>query len=180
MQKKPGYVAIKSVDLNKLKKKGLHHPHIVALIDCQETTAHIHLVMEFCELGDLSYFIKKRDTLSRHEATRDMIEKYPNPVAGGLNEVIVRHFLKQLASALEFLRTRNYIHRDVKPQNLLLDPSPLLRSRSQTLDSHGPCRQRRWQKPSAAHRCTWLRRFYDMRNMMRRRICGRLVRFCTR
>lgn len=105
--------------------KGLHHPHIVALIDCQETTAHIHLVMEFCELGDLSYFIKKRDTLSRHEATREMIEKYPNPAAGGLNEVIVRHFLKQLASALEFLRTRNYIHRDVKPQNLLLDPSPM-------------------------------------------------------
>lgn len=138
IQKKPGYVAIKSVDLHKLNKKlkenlyseiqilkGLHHPHIVALIDCQETAAHIHLVMEFCQLGDLSYFIKKRDTLSRHEATRDMIEKYPNPVPGGLNEVIVRHFLKQLASALEFLRTRNFIHRDVKPQNLLLDPSPL-------------------------------------------------------
>lgn len=76
-------------------------------------------------MGDLSYFIKKRDTLSLHEATRDMIEKYPNPIVGGLNEVIVRHFLKQLASALEFLRNRNYIHRDVKPQNLLLDPSPL-------------------------------------------------------
>jgi serine/threonine-protein kinase ULK2 len=105
--------------------KGLHHPHIVALIDCQETAAHIHLVMEFCQLGDLSYFIKKRDTLSRHEATKEMIEKYPNPVPGGLNEVIVRHFLKQLASALEFLRNRNFIHRDVKPQNLLLDPSPL-------------------------------------------------------
>lgn len=46
------------------------------------------------------------------------------PAAGGLNEVIVRHFLKQLASAMEFLRDRNYIHRDVKPQNLLLLPSP--------------------------------------------------------
>ncbi|KAI4206461.1 MAG: hypothetical protein LQ346_001087 [Caloplaca aetnensis] len=136
--KKPGYVAIKSVDMNKLNKKlkenlyseihilkGLHHPHIVALIDCQETTAHIHLVMEFCQLGDLSYFIKKRDTLSRHEATADMIRKYPNPPAGGLNEVVVRHFLKQLSSALEFLREGNFIHRDVKPQNLLLDPSPL-------------------------------------------------------
>ena len=54
-----------------------------------------------------------------------MIRKYPNPPAGGLNEVIVRHFLKQLASALEFLRDRNFIHRDIKPQNLLLDPSPL-------------------------------------------------------
>ena len=80
--------------------------------------------MEFCELGDLSYFIKKRDTLSKHPTTADMIRKYPNPAAGGLNEVIVRHFLKQLASALEFLRARNFIHRDVKPQNLLLDPSP--------------------------------------------------------
>ena len=138
MQKKPGYVAIKSVDLHKLNKKlkenlyseihilkGLHHPHIVALIDCQETSAHIHLIMEFCELGDLSYFIKKRDTLSRHDTTADMIRKYPNPAAGGLNEVIVRHFLKQLSSALQFLRARNFIHRDVKPQNLLLDPSPL-------------------------------------------------------
>ena len=81
--------------------------------------------MEFCELGDLSYFIKKRDTLSRHDTTKDMIRKYPNPAAGGLNEIIVRHFLKQLASALAFLRKGNFIHRDVKPQNLLLNPSPL-------------------------------------------------------
>lgn len=72
LQKKPGYVAIKSVDLHKLNRKlkenlyseihilkTLHHPHIVALIDCKEDSAHIHLIMEFCELGDLSYFIKK-------------------------------------------------------------------------------------------------------------------------
>ncbi|KAI9812814.1 MAG: Serine/threonine-protein kinase [Thelocarpon impressellum] len=131
-------VAIKSVHLQKLNKKlkenlyseidilkGLHHPHIVALIDCQESAAHIHLVMEFCQLGDLSYFIKKRDRLASHAATADMMRKYPSPSGGGLNEVIVRHFLKQLASALEFLRARNFIHRDVKPQNLLLNPSPL-------------------------------------------------------
>ena len=105
--------------------KDLHHPHIVSLIDCQETSAHIHLVMEFCQLGDLSYFIKKRDRLSSHPATADMMRKYPAQPNGGLHEVIVRHFLKQLASALEFLRARNFIHRDVKPQNLLLNPSPL-------------------------------------------------------
>ncbi|KAH6672867.1 hypothetical protein B0J14DRAFT_482596 [Halenospora varia] len=130
-------VAIKSVNLSKLNKKlkenlyceieilkGLHHPHIVALIDCRESPTHIHLVMEYCELGDLSYFIKKRDKLGDNPALRDMVRKYPMPAAGGLNEVIVRHFLKQLASAMEFLRDRNYIHRDVKPQNLLLLPSP--------------------------------------------------------
>lgn len=131
------YVAIKSVNLSKLNKKlkdnlsseihilkGLYHPHIVALIDCHETTSHIHLVMEYCALGDLSLFIKRRDTLGDHRYTRDMIAKYPNPPGGALNEVVVRHFLKQLASALKFLRDRNLIHRDIKPQNLLLCPSP--------------------------------------------------------
>lgn len=80
--------------------------------------------MEFCELGDLSYFIKKKNSLNLHETMAETIKKYPNPPGGGLNEVIVRHFLKQLADAMEFLRVKNYIHRDVKPQNLLLDPSP--------------------------------------------------------
>ncbi|KAH7409136.1 hypothetical protein BKA64DRAFT_388271 [Cadophora sp. MPI-SDFR-AT-0126] len=130
-------VAIKSVNLSKLNKKlkdnlyceieilkGLHHPHIVSLIDCRESVSHIHLVMEYCALGDLSYFIKKRDKLADNPALRDMVRKYPMPIAGGLNEVIVRHFLKQLASAMHFLRDRNFIHRDVKPQNLLLLPSP--------------------------------------------------------
>ncbi|CRG90148.1 unc51-like kinase [Talaromyces islandicus] len=137
-QRHRSYVAIKSVNLSKLNKKlkenlcseidilkGLHHPHIVALIDCHESSAHIHLVMEYCALGDLSLFIKRRDTLRDHRYTRDMIIKYPNPTVGALNEVVVRHFLKQLSSALKFLRDRNLIHRDIKPQNLLLCPSPL-------------------------------------------------------
>ncbi|KAF1984607.1 serine/threonine protein kinase-like protein [Aulographum hederae CBS 113979] len=130
-------VAIKSVQLYKLNKKlrenlqseidilkSLHHPHIVALIERRESVSHMHLVMEFCEMGDLSHFIKSRHTLHEHESTADLVRKYPNTAAGGLNEVVVRHFLKQIASALEFLRAKNYVHRDIKPQNLLLVPSP--------------------------------------------------------
>jgi serine/threonine-protein kinase ULK2 len=137
LQPSGALVAIKSVNLSKLNKKlkdnlyseieilkGLQHPHIVALIDCRESTTHIHLVMEFCQLGDLSYFIKKRERLATNIATADMARKYPNPAAGGLHEVVARHFLKQIASALESLRALNLIHRDVKPQNLLISPSP--------------------------------------------------------
>lgn len=79
--------------------------------------------MEYCELGDLSLFIKKREKLATHPATHDMARKYPSAPNSGLHEVVIRHFLKQLTSALEFLRTNNYVHRDVKPQNLLLLPS---------------------------------------------------------
>ena len=80
--------------------------------------------MEYCELGDLSMFIKKREKLITNPATHDMARKYPCAPNSGLNEVITRHFLKQLASALKFLREGNFVHRDVKPQNLLLLPSP--------------------------------------------------------
>ncbi|KAH7143941.1 hypothetical protein EDB81DRAFT_652558 [Dactylonectria macrodidyma] len=133
-------VAIKSVELERLNKKlrenlygeiqilkTLRHPHIVALHDCVESTTHINLIMEYCELGDLSLFIKKRDKLATHPATHDMARKYPSAPNSGLHEVVIRHFLKQLTSALEFLRRNNYVHRDVKPQNLLLLPSQAFR-----------------------------------------------------
>ncbi|KAK0659305.1 Serine/threonine-protein kinase atg1 [Lasiodiplodia hormozganensis] len=138
IKKRELVVAIKSVDTTKLNKKlkdnlsteiqilrNLTHPHIVALIDCKEVPKYIHIVTEFCELGDLSSFIKKRATLADHPATAHMMKKYPNPPVGGLNEVLCRHFLKQIASALEFIHAKNYVHRDLKPQNLLLNPSPL-------------------------------------------------------
>ena len=89
--------------------------------------------MEYCELGDLSMFIKKREKLITNPATHDIARKYPNAPNSGLNEVVTRHFLKQLASALKFLREGNFVHRDVKPQNLLLLPSPQFREASKTV-----------------------------------------------
>lgn len=138
-------MAIKSVELARLNKKlkenlygeikilkTLRHPHIVALHDCVESATHINLIMEYCELGDLSLFIKKREKLITNPATHDIARKYPNAPNSGLNEVVIRHFLKQLASALKFLREGNFVHRDVKPQNLLLLPSPQFRDAHKT------------------------------------------------
>lgn len=132
-------VAIKSVLRSKLKNKkllenleieisilkDLKHPHIVELLDSKQTSTHFHLVMEYCSLGDLSYFIKKKDELmKKHPLIKTLFNKYPSPSSNhsGLNKVLVLNYLKQLSSALKFLRSKNLVHRDIKPQNLLLSP----------------------------------------------------------
>eukprot|EP00735_Rhodelphis_limneticus_P003810 TRINITY_DN15331_c0_g1::TRINITY_DN15331_c0_g1_i1::g.22718::m.22718 TRINITY_DN15331_c0_g1::TRINITY_DN15331_c0_g1_i1::g.22718 ORF type:complete len:758 (+),score=47.65,sp/F4JBP3/ATG1B_ARATH/46.86/2e-80,Pkinase/PF00069.20/9.6e-77,Pkinase_Tyr/PF07714.12/1.2e-47,DUF3543/PF12063.3/1.9e-09,Kdo/PF06293.9/7.9e-05,APH/PF01636.18/4.4e+02,APH/PF01636.18/0.2,MIT/PF04212.13/1.3e+03,MIT/PF04212.13/0.49,Kinase-like/PF14531.1/1.8e+03,Kinase-like/PF14531.1/0.28,ABC1/PF03109.11/0.34,DUF605/PF04652.11/11 TRINITY_DN len=84
-------------EINILRK--LDHPNIVRLCDLIVGKCHIYLFLEFCNLGDLSRYIKKH---------------------GPLSEDKTRELLRQLSSGLEVLHNQNVIHRDLKPQNLLL------------------------------------------------------------
>ncbi|KAE8242532.1 hypothetical protein A4X13_0g7118 [Tilletia indica] len=110
--------------------KSIQHPNIVDLRDRLKTDSHIYLVMAYCSCGDLSGYIKKRGQISAdsladstQSSTFDLAHAaYPHPIDGGLNEAVVRSFLSQLASAIEFMRAMNIVHRDIKPQNLLLQP----------------------------------------------------------
>lgn len=77
----------------------------------QTRERYIHIVMEYCLLGDLSVYIKRTGP-----------GVVPNEW-GGLHEDVVRHFLRQLRAAIEFLRSHSLMHRDLKPQNILLSPS---------------------------------------------------------
>jgi len=85
--------------------KMLKHEYIVEMKDFQWNDRYIFIIMEYCEHGDLSCFIRKR-------------RKLP--------EVICKKFLQQLALALKFLRSHNVCHMDLKPQNLLLTSKPSL------------------------------------------------------
>ncbi|CCD26122.2 serine/threonine protein kinase ATG1 NDAI_0G03450 [Naumovozyma dairenensis CBS 421] len=129
--------AIKIVSRSKLKNKKLlenleieiailkkiNHPHIVKLIDCERTTTDFYLIMEYCALGDLTFLIKKRhELIKNHPLLEKIFEKYPSPNENynGLHRAFILNYLQQLASALKFLRSKNLVHRDIKPQNLLL------------------------------------------------------------
>ncbi|PIA54582.1 hypothetical protein AQUCO_00900861v1 [Aquilegia coerulea] len=105
-------VAIKEIVMERLSKKlqeslmseivilqKINHPNIIRLHDIIQAPGRIHLVLEYCRGGDLSVY------LQRH---------------GKVPETTAKHFMQQLAAGLLILRENNLIHRDLKPQNLLL------------------------------------------------------------
>lgn len=131
-------VAIKVVHQSRLKRdrrlmdifegemailKQMKHPHVVHLIDVIQTTSDYNLIMEYCSMGELSRFIRGRKKLIRDNADAALLfERYPAKPNGGIHNTLVRHILSQLSSALAFLREQHLVHRDLKPQNLLLKP----------------------------------------------------------
>lgn len=63
------------------------------------------------------------DPLTAINAVWDDVKNFPASPGGGLNPWVVRSFLYQLCSALEFMWDMQIVHRDIKPQNLLLQPA---------------------------------------------------------
>ncbi|KAF5752347.1 putative CBL-interacting serine/threonine-protein kinase [Tripterygium wilfordii] len=77
-----------------------HHPNIVKIHEVMATKTKIYLVMELASGGELFSKVLRR---------------------GRLKESSARMYFQQLVSALHFCHQNGVAHRDVKPQNLLLD-----------------------------------------------------------
>jgi serine/threonine protein kinase len=77
----------------------LSHPHIVRMHDFDLKEGRPFLVMDYAPNGSLHRL-------------------YPRGMSVSLSQVVV--YVKQVASALQYAHDRKLIHRDVKPENMLL------------------------------------------------------------
>lgn len=80
--------------------KSLKHPNIVQIHQCLSSADYIYIVMDFAPGGELFTKITRGGTLSNNEC---------------------RRYVRQLCSALKYCHSLNVCHRDIKPQNILLD-----------------------------------------------------------
>ena len=83
----------------------LEHPHILGLYDYGQSDDLAYLVMPYVAGGSL------------HDARR---------LAGRFSPPQVAAYLRQVAAALDYAHRNNIVHRDIKPQNMLLRDDQLL------------------------------------------------------
>ncbi|KAJ3446604.1 serine/threonine-protein kinase fhke-related [Anaeramoeba flamelloides] len=79
--------------------KDLRHPNIIELKEVFDTEDELFLVMEYVDGGDLFYRISDKERYEEDEA---------------------RELFKNLLETLKFLHDKGYVHRDLKPDNILL------------------------------------------------------------
>jgi eukaryotic-like serine/threonine-protein kinase len=79
----------------------LNHPHIVAGIDVGSKDGYCYFAMEFVDGESLGQYMQRK--------------------GGKLEEGTALEFIRQTALALHHAHQNNLLHRDVKPDNLLLD-----------------------------------------------------------
>ncbi|CAD6240199.1 unnamed protein product [Miscanthus lutarioriparius] len=73
---------------------------IVKLYYSFQDTEYLYLIMEYLPGGDIMTLLMREDTLTEH---------------------VARFYIAETILAIESIHKHNYIHRDIKPDNLLLD-----------------------------------------------------------
>ena len=111
-----GFVSATLVSREIALLKELDHPAVVQLLDVLHSEQKLYLVFEHLDM-DLKQLMDEHN--SRLKAA--------GGAGGGLPEPLVRSYLRQLLEGVSYCHQHRVLHRDLKPQNLLINSTGLIK-----------------------------------------------------
>jgi len=90
--------------------KTLDHPNIVGYKESFLGNNSLTIIMEYCEVGDLAYHIKRKQQKGEQ-----------------FSEAEIFNWFIQICMALQYVHKRKIIHRDIKTQNVFLTGSKTIK-----------------------------------------------------
>lgn len=85
----------------------LNHPNIVKYYDVVKTPHHWYIIMEYCNMGTF------QDVIDYHNKIVVKDSQFNR-------EANTWYYIDQLKTAMNYLQNLGYMHRDIKPMNILL------------------------------------------------------------
>ena len=99
--------------------KEMQDPNIVRLLNIVHADGHkLYLVFEFLDMDLKKYMELDR---KKHAETAGTVAGGAEAGRVGLGAGIVKRFMSQLVEGIRFCHAHRVLHRDLKPQNLLID-----------------------------------------------------------
>ena len=102
----------------------IRHPQILRIHELLRDDDNYYIVSEYLRGGQLFEYMQTRFEQQQEEedmlASDKEIDTSQSSYLGRLDEEEARSIAIQLLQALQFLHTKNIVHRDVKPENILL------------------------------------------------------------
>ena len=85
--------------------KDLKHKNITRLKDIAKTKNNIYIISEYCNGGKLS----------------DLLKYYHDTNKSQLNEIYIQKIIRQISSGLEYIHSKNIIHRGITLENIAIN-----------------------------------------------------------
>ena len=78
----------------------LKHENIIQVEECYFDENNYYVISEFCKFGSLDDYINKNKTFTENQT---------------------KYIISQLLKAIQYLNSKNFVHTDIKPENILIE-----------------------------------------------------------